>query len=261
MIYGYLKSLNRLFGFVSPMIKRKRNEFFRKHDQMDFFDIPIFIISFNRLTYLKTLIDRLKEMGYSNINIIDNDSSYQPLLDYYGTVDCKVFRMADNYGHMVFWDCDEFKEYRDDLYIVTDPDIIPDEKCPNDFAEVFYGYLKKYPRAKKVGFSLKIDDIPEDAPLYRDVVEWEQQFNTYKIPFTNAFAADIDTTLALYIPDKIDASRRFLTAIRTGAPYQARHLPWYQKKDEVTEEQMYYAEQRSNGFWDEADGKRTGEGM
>lgn len=47
----------------------------------DFKNIPVYIISFNRLSCLKQLVARLERAGYSNIHIVDNGSSYPPLLE------------------------------------------------------------------------------------------------------------------------------------------------------------------------------------
>lgn len=256
----YLKSIHRIIGVVNPGIKEERKKFFRLHAQMDYYSIPIFIISYNRLSYLTKLISRLENMGYKNIKIIDNASTYPPLLDFYSTTEYEVFRLNENYGHMAFWKNDIFAEYRNDLYAVTDPDVIPIDKCPNDFMEMFCKNLENYPRVKKVGFSLKIDDIPKNAPLYNKVMQWEKIYNFFKIPYRNAFCADIDTTFALYIPDYLDISRHFITAIRIGNPYQARHLPWYKTEIDIDEEEMYYASHRTNGWWDINTGTMTEEG-
>jgi len=148
-----------------------------------------------------------------------------------------------------------FSCYRDDLYVVTDPDIMPTDDCPNDFVEKLYRCLKRFPRIRKAGLSLKIDDIPQEAPLHDEVVKWENQFNKVKFPFSDFYVADVDTTLALYIPDSLDVSRRFLTAIRLDKPYQIRHLPWYKKREDVSKEDTFYAESRETGFWDETEGK------
>lgn len=260
LLFEYTKSLYRLLGISNKKIRKMRKEFFEKHDSIDFYNIPIFIISYNRFSYIQSITQQLEKLGYHNLKIIDNASTYPPLLEYYETTKYEVFRLDRNYGHKVFWENECFEEFRKDLYIVTDPDIMPIESCPNDFVKQFYLLLKKYPRIKKVGFSLKIDDIPKDAPMFEAVNQWEKAYNFFKIPWENAYSADIDTTFALYIPDSLDVSRHFITAIRTGVPIQARHLPWYKNEKDITDEDIYYSEHRNNGFWDAAIGGRTEEG-
>lgn len=259
--YEYIKSFHRLLGTMDFDLLKRRKQFFKEHDNIDFFQIPIFIISYNRLSYLIGIIGRLEEMGYKNIKIIDNASTYPPLLDFYDQTSYEVFRMKENLGHMVFWKSDIFDSYRKDLYVVTDPDILPVEDCPADFMKAFYNLLKKYPRIKKAGFSLKIDDIPKNALLYDAVNKWERNYQFFKIPWEKACSSDIDTTFALYLPDSLDISRRFLVAIRTQCPIEARHLPWYKTLDDNnTDEDKFYNEHKTNGFWDTQNGKISSEG-
>ena len=49
----------------------------------DYQQIPIFINSRDRLICLQRLIDWLQNAGYRNIYILDNDSTYPKLLNYY----------------------------------------------------------------------------------------------------------------------------------------------------------------------------------
>jgi len=70
---------------------------------IDYKRIPIIINNFNRLTYLKELIQSLEQRGYSNIYIIDNLSTYQPLLDYYESCRYRIFRLKKNLGSYALW--------------------------------------------------------------------------------------------------------------------------------------------------------------
>lgn len=65
--------------------------------------IPIFIISYNRYTVLKRLVDRLSELGQEKIVIIDNKSTYGPLLKYYTEIkdSFDIIYMKGNDGHKV----------------------------------------------------------------------------------------------------------------------------------------------------------------
>ncbi len=78
----------------------------------------------------------------------------------------------------------------------------------------------------KVGFSLKIDDIPYTNINKQKVIDWESQF--WKNQNKDAdFIFKIDTTFALYRPYYKYNSKDFYDAVRTNIPYQAAHGGWY----------------------------------
>ena len=171
----------------------------------------------------------LEGCGYKNINIIDNNSDYKPLLDFYTKCTHKVIRMKKNYGHTVFYDSRRFLFKRlFNFYILSDPDLAPIEGCPNDFSEQFLNIMADYPEYYKVGFSLMIDDLPDN---YKGTISWEAQFWKYPLESSKypcaIYQAAIDTTFALNSPSIYHTRQDLLKAIRTGKPYQLRHLPWY----------------------------------
>ena len=53
----------------------------------DWRDIPIFINARDRLGVMKKLIDWLLNAGYRNLIILDNNSTYPPLLEYYSALE------------------------------------------------------------------------------------------------------------------------------------------------------------------------------
>lgn len=204
--------------------------------------IPIIIINFNQLFYLKQLIESLQKRDYNNIVIIDNLSTYQPLLDYYKTIETEVniHRLKTNEGHLSFWEqSDLVKKYTKGYYVVTDADVVPISDCPDDFLNTFRILLNKaYDRAK-VGFSLKLEDIPEYNPQREKIKDWEAKFWKTKI-HPKAYKAEIDTTFALYRPGYNYQKKNFTKAWRTDFPLQARHGGWYINPNSLTEEQKYY---------------------
>lgn len=205
-------------------------------------NIPIIIINFNQLFYLKLLISALLKKGYSNIIIVDNNSTYKPLLDYYNSkpLGIKIHRLKTNHGHLSFWkEQGLVKKYTQGYYVVTDPDIVPLEDCPEDFLETFRKLLDKAYDRTKVGFSLKIDDLPKHNPQVQVIKDWESQFWTFKI-HPEAYKAEIDTTFALYRPNYKYKRKNFTKAWRTDFPLQAIHGGWYINPNELTEEQSYY---------------------
>ena len=81
----------------------------------------------------------LEKYGLRNIHIIDNASTYPPMLEYLKQTPYTVHYMQRNQGHMVFFSDDEFKSVREnEYYVLTDPDIIAIEDCPSDFMDYFY---------------------------------------------------------------------------------------------------------------------------
>lgn len=111
---------------------------------MDYKKIPIFIISFNRLTILKKLILRLENDGYRNLHIVDNCSDNKTLIRYLHELPYHVYWMK-KIGHMVVWKSGVFDEIiNTQYYVVTDPDIIPICESPNNYVEHFYKVLQNY---------------------------------------------------------------------------------------------------------------------
>lgn len=203
-------------------------------------DVPVFIPVRDRLEPLKELINWCREAGLSEIYLIDNHSTYEPLLRFLAFSDCHVIYTKKNLGHRSPWLSGAVQRFSNQrIYIVSDPDVIPDPKCPLDVVQRITGLLKKYPEVVKVGLGLRIDDLPERNPLKNDVVNWEAQFWKNEVE-PNVYLADIDTTFALYRPYK--ERQTHTPCLRTGFPYVAKHLPWYKAPEDLTEEDIYYRE-------------------
>jgi GT2 family glycosyltransferase len=203
---------------------------------MDFKNIPIIILSYNRVSCLRDQITAFESRGYRNLVILDNNSAYPPLLEYYKTIPYEIIRLKENYGHTAFITQGVVRRFMGDWYAYTDPDIIPSEECPDDFMEHFHNLLMRHPQCLKAGFGLRIDDIP-DHYLYKDeLVGWEQQY--WKMPVeSEAYLAPIDTTFGLCRPG---TAAVWAWSIRTGNPYTARHTSWYLDLKNLSEEEIHY---------------------
>ena len=205
---------------------------------IDTADLPIFIISYNRLNDMKKLIKWLNSIGAKNVYIIDNMSTYPPLLDYYDKINYQVVYMGENLGHTVVWDRKITQKLaRNSFYMVTDSDIVPDKNCPQDCLIYLQNTLLKFPSCIKVGLGLKIDDLPDNFTLKGSVVKWERRFWEKKIG-PNIYKADVDTTFAVYRPDIFYYATS--PSIRTGKPYVARHMPWYVDSSKISSEEKFY---------------------
>ena len=212
--------------------------------------VPVFLIVRDRLSPLLDLIAWLEQAGQTEIWLVDNDSTYPPMVDYLASSPHNVIRTGRNLGHRSPWLSGAVQRLAHGRYfVVSDPDVVPDGGCPSDALEHFRRLLDRYPDIDKVGFGLRIDDLPDSYPLAADVRSWEQRFWRHEVE-AGVFRADIDTTFALYRP--LDRRHSEDRALRTGSPYLARHLAWYTDPSDLSEDDTYYREhaERSIANWD-----------
>ncbi len=80
-------------------------------------EIPIIINNFNRLDSVKQLIGSLEKRGYFNIFIIDNKSTYPPLLEFYKNCRYKVFMLDENIGMNALWGSGLIKKFNKDYFV------------------------------------------------------------------------------------------------------------------------------------------------
>ena len=199
-------------------------------------NIPVFINCRDRLDPLIELIDLLEKEGVRKIILVDNNSSYRPLLKYYETTPHKVFRLKRNIGQRAPWDSGLVSLLACNLpYIVTDPDILPSRSVTDSIAKLV-NIMSQYPEYNKVGLALRIDNLPETYGQKYQVIKWENQFWKNKIE-KNIYIADVDTTFALYRPNTPYIIR---PALRVAGEYTAEHEPWYQDSTNPTDEYTYY---------------------
>jgi hypothetical protein len=200
-------------------------------------EVPIVINNRDTLHHLSELVEKLKQFGYHKIIVLDNQSTYPPLLEYYQNASIRVVYLNQNIGPYALWQSDLFEEIRHDYYVYTDSDILPIENCPPDFINHFKDILDRYTSLEKVGFSLKIDDLPSFFPFKEDVLAHEIKFQECSQD-EQVYFAPIDTTFALYRPDAFGGWR--IPAARTKYPYTARHAPWYIDPNQLPDDMKYY---------------------
>ena len=114
-------------------------------------NIPIVILNRDRLIPLKKLVDSLHKRGYYNLIVIDNLSTYQPLLDYYAESKLNVYVnngvvINDNstlYRLAVESNDQYFKDIVSQWYVYTDSDVVLTENVPDNFIEDMINVCKK----------------------------------------------------------------------------------------------------------------------
>ena len=204
--------------------------------------IPIFINSRDRLETLKSLVEWLEKAGQQRIYILDNDSTYPPLLEFYRRLDesestVQVLRLKKNIGHTALWDSKVLEILHIDTpYVYTDSDVVPSEDCPLDVLGDLMQVLRKYPFLKKVGLALKTDDITYfDAEKTREA---EKRFYLHEIE-PELYFGSVDTTFALY---RNYRHYNLYVSARTTGKKTARHLPWYYDYRNLPDDERYYME-------------------
>ncbi len=237
------------YNILSIIIYLKGRLYGSKYNRHNANKIPIIINNRNRLEYLLQLIKFLEKSNCLNIIILDNDSTYEPLINYYKTCPYRVLRLNKNMGYMALRNCELWPEIRKNYFVYTDPDVVPTMDCPHDFMQRFFDVLLSNKMCMKVGFSLKIDDLPECYDQKNQVIEWESQF--YENKLNDAFyIAKIDTTFALHRPWSNIGHKGLYRHLRSAYPYELRHLPWYEDSSNPTEENRYYKNHAEiGGFW------------
>lgn len=202
-----------------------------------------FIIMFNRLTWPKMMAEYLSDTGCQVI-LIDNCSTYPPLLEWYQKCPYKVYRFHENHGHLVLWNSGLINEFDEQYYAVTDPDLDLSE-VPKDYWDVLMKSLLKNSDITKCGLSLRIDDLP-DNKFTEKIIENE-------IPYWNGpktedgfTLAGVDTTFAVYDRNRMKGECQFYKCLRSPFPYTARHLPWYLTSQSIDFEELYYMQNATN---------------
>jgi hypothetical protein len=162
-------------------------------------------------------MNRLKE-----ILIVDNASTYMPLLAWYETCPYRVLKIDQNIGHTAAWTLAVQREISTDLYVVSDPDLGL-SGCPADTLGYLAAELLKQPARGKVGLSLEIADYTPDLPFYSVNARIEASY--WRTLKDGVWLAPVDTTFAIYHKSIMNEYR--ICGVRTDRPYTARHLPWY----------------------------------
>ncbi len=194
------------------------------------------IVNRNLLSSLENTVKFLrKESRVKEIHILDQASSYPPLLKWYKTAPETVHYVKSNDGPYSAWS-DRYLNIRKDFFILADPDC-DYEGVPDDWLDKMFNVLNKTD-SFKVGFSLRINNLP-NTEIGKSAYIHESKYWKNKTEY--GWNADVDTTFALYRPN----SPFSYSATRLDEPYCIKHIPWYLDEDNITNEWKYYLENSS----------------
>jgi hypothetical protein len=198
---------------------------------------PIILINRDRLSTTEKLIDHLLLLGYTNLYILDMDSSYPPLLEWYK--DNKNFTLIqhENTGHKTLWERNILRNlFADNEWVaVTDSDIELSIDTPKGFIEQMITVAKDF-RIDKVGLAITYGDITNSV-LKKIVQPIESQYWIHRLQHKrhDVYHAPVDTTFCIVRP-KLPFT---YTALRV-ADWPIKHIPWYENWSNLNEEQQYY---------------------
>ena len=209
-------------------------------------EIPIFIVNRDRFSSLKVMIEWLLAIGCHDVQVLDNDSSYPPLLDYYERLPRGVTlrKLGENIGPKAFWQLGLQKQCSLP-YIMSDSDLVPSEFCPDDLIAHMHDVLSRFPDCGKVAPGLRLDSVSPNYGQADAAVKWESQF--WHQPVSRGlFSAPVDTTFAIYAAGSEYC--RHAKNLRLGYPYLLEHVPWQVDENNLDEEEIYYRAHTSSSF-------------
>jgi hypothetical protein len=206
-------------------------------------NIPVIINNRNFLTWPKAMVERIKEYdGVGEIIIVDNNSTYPPLLEWYATNPCRIERLNNNIGVAAPWISGVVESLKGIPYVVTDPDLGLNE-TPKDTLLYLMDKLDGL-NIDKVGLGLDWQRVESKSPYYERLHVHEKD-RWDKSPKKDGVALEvqIDTTFALYRHPVY-----FIGGSSTTFPYVARHYPWEFSIEEArnNEEFMFYMNNATN---------------
>jgi len=202
-------------------------------------NIPCILINRDRLSCTEKLVDQLLLLGYTNLYILDMDSSYPTLLSWYK--DNKNFTLiqSENTGHKTLWEKNLLRNLfsEHEWVAVTDSDIALSPDTPKGFIEQMITVAKDF-RTDKVGLAIKYKDIT-NPHLFKIIEPIESNYWKNRLPHPRytTYSAPVDTTLCVVRPNKPFQYQ----AVRL-ADWSIQHLDWYMDFEKLTEEQTYYFE-------------------
>jgi hypothetical protein len=207
----------------------------------------------NRLTTTKNMVDKLLELNPDEqIIIIDNGSTYPPLLnwykamspyDYSNNVDVRFF---GNEGHLALWATKIDKELGE-YFVYTDSDIILPDEFPTEWKLIMFNLIRWYSGIyDKIALAIHIDDLPEHYRYKNQVIRnearwWLEKHDTEMLNYL--YKADTDTTFSMM--------RNFgdncYKSLRIARPdMMCKHYGWYLNLDNLDEEEKYYLDHLEN---------------
>jgi hypothetical protein len=187
--------------------------------------------------------DLFRLNGNSNITIIDNASTYPPLLDWYDEFkkDISIIRNPTNLGPWTFFYGGNYNDVKEEYYIYSDADLELNPKMPYNWQEIMIEHINKYD--KKASLALRLDDIPDSYEFKNNIID-HQSVCWYDTGIPDLYGAITDMTFSM---DRKSKGHRY-DSMRLAGNFSCRHIPWYIDFNNISDEEMYYLQNINPGF-------------
>jgi hypothetical protein len=198
--------------------------------------IPVF----NQFTMLKNTIEKLSRFGLKRILILDNGSSFPPLVGFYSQTDISVCVHHGNPGPRYYTESHIWNQLPE-TFFVTDPDLEYPSDIPDTLVEDMIGLSEKN-RWGKLGLALNKDCKHLFTENVRNNIDgweggyWHEQIDTMPggDPVWNALT---DTTFHM---NNKKYYGEFFRSPRIGGRYTLLHYGWHKDRPGTVEENDYF---------------------
>lgn len=175
-----------------------------------------------------------------NLHIIDNNSSYAPLREWYKECGCEVVYLDKNLGQLAVYNSDYINNFSGWI-AYTDSDIELNIDTPQGFVERMIQLAEKY-NYDKAGLALRVDDLP-DTEYANYAKHWEKRYWEKELE-TDVYMAGVDTTFSVI---KVGLPFQY-ESIRIAGNMTARHMPWYLDYSNLSEEEQFIIDNSNSEF-------------
>jgi hypothetical protein len=200
--------------------------------------IPIIINNRNLLTWPKAMLEEIQRFDHvGDIWIVDNASTYEPLLEWMETKPCEILRLDQNIGHVAPWSSGLVNRIGIGYYVVTDGDLGL-EGVKSDVLQMMYDKLEFNPPLEKVGLGLEWRTVKNTSPYFKHMLNYEHpRWRNSHVIDDVYIDVPVDTTFAMY-----NRNQYFIGGGSLSYPYVARHYPWEIIDINENEEFKFYIE-------------------
>ena len=204
--------------------------------------MKVFITVFNRFTWMLPLLEDFKKAGLEPI-LIDNHSTYPPLLEWYKHCEYPVHFLPKNHLAWAFFTTELYKLYDNERYFIISDSDMDISKVPLDWPQVLFEALQRADDPIwKAALGYEIGDLPQNEMTDMAIrANWAQNSNPDSFGFTECAT---DLGIAMY--DRLRRSptpnkeENWYASVRAPKPYYCRHLDWYMTSETLREEDIYY---------------------